>query len=208
MPKSRFFYHEGVRRLTGHSYRHTTLRSATSGMSENAFTLLFTSQVSQIKRLFKRRGTHPQDAADLAQEAFYRLLRAQSTTQIEEPQHYLKVIVNNLLKEQYYAKGRRRNWVRQSLDEALQEAPPQLSVEIAFDARIDRTLQERRLAKALQLIATEDRELLAWHYLEGLSLEAIAQRQGRSKNAVYKALVRAMQRCRKQMDEADEGTGV
>jgi RNA polymerase sigma-70 factor (ECF subfamily) len=64
--------------------------------------------------------------------------------------------------------------------------------------------RDRAVLAALGRLPEEYRQVLLWRHQEGLPFEEIAQRMGRSVNAVQKLWARAIERMRKEMGESQQ----
>ena len=94
-----------------------------------------------------------------------------------------------------------------SLDQALEESSGRLESWLADNAsspceRAERNEQLLALAGALARLAPDQRTAVELRHLHGCSLEVVAQRMERNKEAVAKLLFRGLKRLREFLDEA------
>ena len=134
------------------------------------------------------------DAMDLAQEAYLRLLRLDKSKIIEKPESYLFRIASNLANE--FSMHARRT-------------PPMVGYEAMQDVEGDgdgdsfeRSLEHRQAIRRLEHILGKlppvYRSVLLLRKRDGLSREEIAAELGLSVHTVKKYLARAAARCREE----------
>lgn len=158
---------------------------------------LFRSCARDLRQFLRRRVTSPEVAADLAQEAFFRLLRSgqepdAAANSARDARAYLFSIAANL------AIDHRRQVRRQQTDpveiEAIAAFPdPRPSAERSSLSREEL----RVLAEAVASLPPRGREVFRLHKIEGLSYAEIAARLGIAKNTVIVHMVRALEHCRR-----------
>ena len=161
----------------------------------------FTAHAGQMVDYLRRRmGGRSADAQDVSQEVFLRMLRVEDLSSIRDPQGYLFTVANNLRRERLYTKGPRRDWVRVSLDDAMQ-LEPAMEVELNVDLEVDLSKQLSFLSTAVERLSERDRLILTMRFRDGLTYSQIAHQFGwSSKSAAEKALAVAIEHCRAQMD--------
>jgi RNA polymerase sigma factor (sigma-70 family) len=144
--------------------------------------------------LYRRLRRHP-DAAELAQEAYLRLLRVTDLDEVRNPEAYLYTIASNLAKERSRQQRRDAGTVDVE-DPAIQE---QLAYLPYFGSALDAQQRITRLRAALVQLPPQCRAALVLQYWQGLSYQEIAQRLGVSTHTVKKHLSRALMHCRRRM---------
>jgi RNA polymerase sigma-70 factor (ECF subfamily) len=168
---------------------------------------LFRSCARDLRQFLRRRVTSPEIAADLAQEAFFRLLRSDQgpgnpAGMARDARAYLFSIAANL------AIDHRRQMRRQ------QTEPVELETIAAFPdprpsaERASLSREELRvLAGAVSSLPPRGRQIFLMHKIEGLSYAEIAERLGIAKNTVIVHMVRSLAHCRRAIaahrDETD-----
>ena len=158
---------------------------------------------AQVERYLASRVRNPDDAWDLAQEAFLRLLRLKDAEYIQQPEAYLFRIAINLAYE-YRLKRKTSPIDPYSVVEEDSDAlaTPHTTEELA-------DLRERmeRLEQALRTLAPNVRAALLYHRRDGMTYGEIAERLGVSTSMVKKYLQTALIRCRDYLrDWNDDGT--
>ncbi|MEP9319697.1 sigma-70 family RNA polymerase sigma factor [Pseudomonas sp. LABIM340] len=142
--------------------------------------------------LRRRLGCHEQ-AADLAQDTFTRLLGSRRVLDAREPRAYLTTV----------AKGLMINWFqRQSLERAYLEALANLPEELAPSPEqrylVLETLHE--VDALLARLPEPVRQAFLLAQIEGLKYEAIAQRLGVSLGSVKRYMQQAFRHCLELME--------
>jgi len=152
---------------------------------------------AQVERYLASRVRNPDDARDLAQEAFLRLLRLEDAEYIRQPEAYLFRIAINLAYE-YRLKQKTSLIDPYSVLEEDSEslATPHTTEELA-------ELRERieRLEQALETMAPNIQAALVYQRRDGMTYAEIAERLGVSTSMVKKYLQTALIRCREYMRE-------
>ena len=134
-----------------------------------------------------RVGCHEQ-AADLAQDTFVRLLRARQSTALREPRAYLSSIARGLMIDQFRRRALERAYLESLVSLPEQVAPSEEQRVIILD-----TLE--RLDEVLQRLKPRTREAFLLAQLDGLSLVQIADRLQVSRATVERDLARALATC-------------
>ena len=172
------------------------------GLAEQArrgLARIIAEQGPVLRGFFARRGAH-EDAEDLVQETWLRLLRAHHDRGegIANPEAYLFTVALNLAREQ--AARRRQTPLR--LDELQSLAAQLASGECLVDAA-ERAQRQRRLQAQLASLPERTRAVLVMQYRDGLSYRQIAERMGVSPHMVKKHVVRGLAACRLALAEAE-----
>lgn len=147
---------------------------------------LYREQRPRLLR-FLRRRTSNDNAGDLVQQAFERLviLDDDRRAAIANPVAYLRQTAANLAADQARSDLRRSTAMHVSLDEIDRPGPDQL---VALETR-DMLL---RLEQALQRLKPRTREIFLAHRIDGYSYVEIAARTGLSVKGVEKHMSRAI----------------
>lgn len=165
-------------------------REARAGVAQ-----LFADHRDRLQQYLRARLANPDDAAELAQEAYLRLLRVKRADLIRHPQAYLFRIAHNLLHE-LYTGGQMRIDAdvdgEMELDalESAEPTPDELAVLAARRGMIEKTVAE---------LPAKCQAALVLHWREGLTQEEIAQRMSLSRQMVQKYLARALAHCQKRL---------
>jgi RNA polymerase sigma-19 factor, ECF subfamily len=145
----------------------------------------------QLHRYLVRRMPRPQDAEDLAQEVYLRLLRIDRDKRVLKPLAYIYGIASHLVAD-YRSDARQKHSPLSDNEDEAQEDGPEASV----DDLLDRLNLQQQLERALtQLPRTQALVLLA-HKHRGLSYEEVAAELGLSIHTVEKYVTQAKARIR------------
>lgn len=149
---------------------------------------LYRSHHGWLVGLLRRKLGDIDNAADLAQDTFIRLLTAKDCGCLREPRAYLTTISSRLT-AQYFR--------RRALERAYLEALAHLPEEAAPSPENQLLMIEALTAVSLVLEALPERtrEIFLLSQLDGLTYSAIASRLGITVNVVQKAMVKAFQHC-------------
>ena len=149
---------------------------------------LYSHHHGWLQSWLRRRLGCADDAADLAQDTFVRLLKSRQLSPLREPRAYLSSIARGLMIDQY----RRRELERAYLESVellpRQEVPSEDSRILILDAleRIDRMLDQ---------LKPRVRQAFLFAQLDGLTCTQIAEKLGVSRATVERDLAKALQHC-------------
>jgi len=149
-----------------------------------------------LNRYFRRRGSQADDAEDLAQEVYLRLLRGDpgDVVAIESPEAYLFTVAANLLRERGALLRRRGlNIDIADVDEAL------LPTKCSPEDELVRTVRDRRLAEAVEALPTKYRTVIVMHYHENKTYQEMAGHFGVTPHAIKKYVSQALRLCRRKL---------
>ena len=148
---------------------------------------LFRDQGSRMVRLLTRRAGGHAEASDLVAEAFLRLTQAARRQTLINPEHYLKRITRNLLRNR--AKSVSGNIERSHVAfeperHAANDGDPHQTLEAAQTLAL--------YEAAMMKLKPKTREIYLLHRLDDLSYAEIAQRMGLSQSAIEKHMMSAI----------------
>ena len=149
---------------------------------------LFRSQAPQLFRFLNRRTRGHEDAADMVQEAFLRLIRLVSLEAFPvSPEAYLQQIAGNLLRDRSRRRAARSEDMHEPLDEEslVDRSPGPADL---FSARELLEAYETALGK----LAPKTRRIFLLHRREGLTYAKIAAEVGLSVSGVEKHMMKAI----------------
>lgn len=145
-----------------------------------------------LQRFLRHRLQSTENAQDLAQEAYLRLLHLDRGEFVRKPQAYLYRIAANLV---YEFRLRERNQPVTFDSEALDQAAESAAEPLASEAS-DRIAVEQQLESILAELAPLYRAVLVLRKRDGLSYPEIARTLDISVHTVKKYLARAVAQCR------------
>jgi RNA polymerase sigma-19 factor, ECF subfamily len=159
---------------------------------------LFQLQGTALVRYLTSRVRSSNDAQDIAQEAYLRLLRLDRVDLIRDPQAYLFRVAANLAREH------RLKQARTPVD--LRDAADLLGIDVADGAIEDIVDRDARVAEMNRILAALEprhRAVLLLHRRDGMTYEEIARELGISFHTVKKYLSIALAACREALPVPD-----
>ncbi|SDO04684.1 sigma-70 family RNA polymerase sigma factor [Pseudomonas jinjuensis] len=155
---------------------------------QHALHTLYSEHHGWLQGWLRRRLDNASDAADLAQDTFFRILKARNAAKIREPRDYLATIAKGLMIDHF----RRRSLEQAYLDTLAllpeEEHPSPETQALLFEAlmEIDRMLDGLGAKVKCTFLLAQ---------LDGLTYAQIAERQGISLRTVNNHMARAMEHC-------------
>jgi RNA polymerase sigma factor (sigma-70 family) len=146
---------------------------------------LYASEAPRLWRFFWRRTACRDEANDLVQETFLRVLAQAPRTGFRNAGGYLTRVAQNLLRDRAKFARRRSADLHVPIDDADLPGTDQIQLLEVRDM-LD------RLEVAMLELRERDREIFMAHRLEGLTYAEIAARTGVTVKMVEKAISRAM----------------
>lgn len=131
-----------------------------------------------LHRYLQRRLPTSQDADDMAQEVYLRLLRLDDAEFVREPQAYLYGVASNVVRE--FRMRTELERTRMSFDSAAAEESAERSAGQQPDDLADQLNIVRQMEKALLKLPPVHRAILVLLKRDGLTYEEAAQRLGLS----------------------------
>ena len=134
---------------------------------------------------FQRRVGTRNEAEDLTQEVFLRLVKRFDVESLEKPEAFVFTTAVNLLRDRY-----RRNQTQRShlADVSLQTDIEELSPERVFDSR----QHLATIIETLEQLDERSRDAFILHRLEGMKHAQIAELYGVSVSSVEKYIIKAL----------------
>lgn len=161
---------------------------------------MFAQHGPVLRGFFTRRGAKD-EAEDLVQETYLRLLRAHQCQgdAIANPEAYLFTVALNLAREQ--AARRRRPLLP---IEELENTTALLAATESVEDAAERAQRRQRLQDLLATLPEHTRAVLVMQYRDGMSYKQIAERLGVSPHMVKKHVVRGLSVCRRGLADTAE----
>jgi RNA polymerase sigma factor (sigma-70 family) len=156
---------------------------------------LFAQNGSALRAFFCKRLPQPQDAGDLVQEVYVRMLRVSDTDTIRHPEAYLYTVAANLAREHRVLERRRGSTI--DLEDAeLEDELAQLSSVIG---EIDTERRVKHLQEVLRQLPVKCYSVVALKYWHGMSHAEIAADLRISERMVKRYLSQGLAHCRRRM---------
>jgi RNA polymerase sigma-70 factor (ECF subfamily) len=153
---------------------------------------LFLKHSDQLERYLRKRLSSHDDAQELAQEAFLRLLRMNRDGYVRHPQAYLYRIARNLVHELY--SGTAVDPLANAGDlETLQ------AVDLTPDEIVDQARKLKAIEKALAELPPKCQAVVLLSWQRGLTQQKIADHLHLSRSMVQKYLAKGLAHCRKRL---------
>lgn len=139
-----------------------------------------------LNAYFQRRVGSRNEAEDLTQEVFLRLVKRLDVETLDNPEAFVFTTAANLLRDRY----RRGHTQRSHLAEVSQQQPgiEELTPERVFDSR----QHLEKVIEALEQLDERSRDAFILHRLEGMKHAQIAELYGVSVSSVEKYIIKAL----------------
>jgi RNA polymerase sigma factor (sigma-70 family) len=174
-----------------------------SSRSESATSLAHTAfrdHAGELQRFLVRRVARVEDADDLAQEVFARLLRIRNADLVRNPLSYLLGIATHVVREF----RQRKQHERVLFDSDLAEGLSAYAEDDAATGMAEQLELRERLDKALKRLPTAHQLVLLLVKRDGLSYTEAASAAGLSVHTIEKYVVEARARLRVMLTEAPQ----
>lgn len=162
------------------------LAETTESERERFLRQLSESYRQPLTAYFQRRVHSRNEAEDLTQEVFLRLVRRLDVETLDNPEAFVFRTAVNLLRD----RSRRGKTQRNHLAEVIQQQPgiEELSPERVFDSHQHLSI----VLKALEELDERSRDAFILHRLEGMKHAQIAELYGVSVSSVEKYIIKAL----------------
>jgi len=147
----------------------------------------------ELRRYLQRRLKDRQDARDLSQEVWRRLLRIRNTAEVIEPLAYIYRAAANVIAEYHHLRS--RDCV--SVDSDAMQYAADHPAELARDEMSEQLVRQAELQRILAAMPKTYRDVLLLRVTEGLSYEEIGSQLHFSPKTVEQYFFRAMTLVRK-----------
>lgn len=158
---------------------------------QTAFTEAYDHFAPKLYRHAYYRTSDHETAEDIMGQTFLKAWEfvSQNPGDVKNLKAFLYRICNNLIVDHYRSKARTDVAMTEGIERTLEDG-----TDIEADA--DLGLARERMHEALEALREETRELIVMRYIDELSIEEIAVIKGKTKNALYVALHRAVKELR------------
>ncbi|MFA6162030.1 MAG: RNA polymerase sigma factor [Methylobacter sp.] len=140
----------------------------------------------------------PETASDILQDAFLRLIHADTKNDLKNPRAFLYKVVSNLAID--YLRSSNRRLARHADESELIDQPdptPPIEHQLYTQERI------AHLRQAVSELPSRCREVFIMHKFKHYSYSIIMNELGISESTVLKHIVKAMEHCRRRMRELE-----
>ncbi|GLS25559.1 RNA polymerase sigma factor [Marinibactrum halimedae] len=157
---------------------------------------MFSNHLQGLIRFLSRKVKNPEDAEDIAHNAFIRIQRLANSGDLENPKAYLYQTAANLAIDQMRREKLHQNYLQ---GENCDHLPPEESSQ-ADNLSPERLLaakqQLQSIENALNQLPTKCKQAFMLHRVKGLSYSDIAKDMGVSVSSVEKYILQALKHCR------------
>jgi RNA polymerase sigma factor (sigma-70 family) len=171
-------------------------RQAGESLDQAGIEAMFHSEALRLRRYFRVRIGQPDEAADLVQETFLRMVGSQRDRAIENPLAYLHRIARNLLFDRT-----RRLKARGPVRELPLDLGPEIAVPASQSYDMEAAQLMESYQRALDALPPRTREVFLLHRIDGFSYMEIASQLGISARTVEWHITEAIFRIRRKLDE-------
>lgn len=149
--------------------------------------MIYRSERHALVRFITRYRSNPEDAGDVAQEAFLRLAQSEQARSepIARPRAFLRQVARNLLRDRAKSASGRAELLHVRYDDEANSVADEVS-------RLEARDSLARIEAVMRRMKPRTREIFMAHRLDGLSYGEIAERTGLSVSGVEKQMAKAM----------------
>ena len=165
------------------------IREVLQGSNARAFETLMKRYTSQVYGAALRLVKDEENAQEVTQMAFIQAFRQLDSWRGENFGVWVIVIANHIaLRLMEKEKRRQTDLLDENIDPPNEEYDEQ------------RELQLQALEKAITQLSEAERQIIQWHYYEGVSLQTIAQRVGQTENNINVRIFRIREKLKKKIE--------
>ena len=165
---------------------------------------LVTEHGVALEKYLARKLDNPDDAAELAQEAFIRLHRLEQPENLDNARAFLFQVATNLAVDQLRRRQLHFRFLKAEKNLAQDGEPPDLN---AAGASPEQILRARERLKAIQDAVDElpfkVKQAFLLHRQSGLPYSVIAEQMQVSVSSVEKYILQALKHCRARLSATD-----
>ena len=166
------------------------IREVLQDGNARAFETLMKRYTSSVYGAAMRLMKDEDDAQEVTQMAFIQAYRQLDSWRGENFGSCVSIIANHIALRMLEKEKRRQT---ESLDENTD--PPNEE----YDEQ--RELQLQALENAITRLSEDERQIIQWHYYEGVTLQAIAQRVGQTENNIKVRIFRIRERLKRRIED-------
>lgn len=163
-------------------------------------TEIATQHGTRLRRYLAARLRNAADVSDLVQEVFLRMLRVERHESIRNPEAYVMTVAGHVL----YQHALRSAAAPEALSGLDMLVDLQTAIETDPVAQIDAQRRLQALDRALEHCAPNVHATFVLHRRDGMTLEEIAEKLGKSRPMVKKYLAQALLQCQEHLQREGE----
>lgn len=166
------------------------IREVLQGSNARAFETLMKRYTSQVYGAALRLVKDEENAQEVTQMAFIQAYRQLDSWRGENFGVWVIVIANHIaLRLMEKEKRRQTDLLDENIDPPNEEYDEQ------------RELQLQALEAAIAQLPEAERQIIQWHYYEGVTLQTIAQRLGQTENNIKVRIFRIRERLKRRIED-------
>lgn len=158
---------------------------------------LYRSQLRPLCRFLRLKLPDPQEAEEVAHEAYMRLCRSDKRTRILSPRAFLYRVAVNLVTDKYRALKKRKAEVNVA---ELKEGEELIYEGASPEKHAAARQQLERLSDVIRNLPPRCREVFILHRFKQITHSEISHKLGISRQMVEKHIAKAVRRCREKID--------
>lgn len=159
---------------------------------------LISSHRSSLERFLTRKLNNPDDAADVAQDAFLRLYRLDHPEQLDNARAFLFQVASNMAIDQLRRQTLHNRYLRSEQGTVDSESGA-VGTEVSPEHIISAQETLAHIYQAVDSMPLKCRQAFLLHRTRGLSYSDIAQEMGVSVSSVEKYILQALKHCRAEL---------
>lgn len=164
--------------------------------SSNFFQLFFQQNYDSLVRFLALKVNNSEEAQDLAQDAFYNVMKVENAQELEHARAYLFQTAANLALNRIRKQKRHESYTR----DLASAANPERDGMIASPERAAAARQQlEKVEKALNDLPKKCRRAFLLHRSGHMTYQQIAVEMGVSVSTVEKYMISALEHCRKKI---------
>lgn len=149
---------------------------------------LYQGHHTWLYQWFKRRLNNSEDAADLAQDTFLRIMKRQEALHFEQPRAILTTVAKGILFNWY-----KRQEIEKAYLEALENRPEEY--ERSPEHVVEAVEALFLISELLDQFSDRERQIFLWSQLDGISQVEISKRLNISTRTVMRDLTKVLSKC-------------
>ena len=172
----------------------------------------FQSLVDELKlpltRFLAKRVSNPEDAHDIAQEAFLRIYRLKNPEKLDNARAFLFKTASNLAVDQLRHQKVHARYVNSEL-KLVSVTPEEADLAPSVERIVEAKQQLALMYQTVEALPANCRRAFLSHRGKGMTYSEIAKDMGISTSSVEKHIIQALKHCRKELRKTEfETTGI
>ena len=160
---------------------------------------LISSYGTSLQRFLTRKLSSPEDAADVAQDAYLRLYRLDHPEQLDNARAFLFQVASNMAIDQLRRQTLHNRYLRSEQSIAAGNEAIGHRSAVSPEQIISSREKLAHIYHAVDQLPLKCRQAFLLHRSRGLSYSEISQEMGVSVSSVEKYILQALKQCRKEL---------